>query len=64
MPVVRYSHEALEHEEATGHGVCEPRERLAEHSCGCSVCVDQQALHEHRRQLRPGVRRVRVTWRR
>jgi hypothetical protein len=60
----RYFHEALEHEETTDHAVCEPKERLAEHSYGCGVCVDQQALHERRNQPRPGVRRARVTWRR
>ena len=46
MPVVRYFPEAREHEEATDHAVCEPTERLAEHSCGCSVCAEQQALHD------------------
>ena len=60
----RVFHEAVEHEEAAGHGVCEPKERLAEHSCGCAVCVDQQALRERRDQRRQGVRRARVTWRR
>ena len=35
------TYEALEHEEKTGHAVCEPKEHLAEHSCGCTVCVDQ-----------------------
>ena len=59
----RYFHEALEHEEKAGHAVCEPKEHLAEHSCGCTVCVDQQALHERRDQP-PGVRRAKVTWRR
>ena len=61
---VSHFHEAVEHEEATVHAVCEPKERLAEHCCGCGVCVDQQALHERRNQPRPGVRRGRVTWRR
>ena len=46
LAVVRYFHEAREHEEATDHAVCEPKERLAEHSCGCAVCVDQRALHD------------------
>ncbi len=60
----RYFHEALEHEEATGHVVCEPKDGLAEHSCGCAVCVDQRALLERREPPRQGVRRARVTWRR
>ena len=28
MPVVRYFHEAREHEEAADHAVCEPRESV------------------------------------
>ena len=63
-PECRFFHEAVEDEQETGHAVCEPKERLAEHACGCAVCVDQQALHAQRAQRPLGIRRVRVTWRR
>jgi hypothetical protein len=57
---LHFFHDAHDHEQHTGHTVCDPKGQINEYSCGCALCGDRLAIVERQRPKK----RPRVTWRR